>query len=1158
MKNKPTGNIKTRILSIFSLCTLFASLVLSIPANADSISIANRDDVYNKLDAAAQINVIMNNLKKCFNGGSTYNYTSGGVSGISGKSLSEGKIFKDAGWPSNKAQSTSLWLEQIVQTPSDPNYTPDSAIWCYQGQDDGTGLMQQYQKITGLPMAEIVCKEGKGLIYQRAKTQTGNGNYSVPHYVYGEDKNCSSMNDTGAMYVIKENWSDGLKESYEAFREKSDNPYLPTYDEIGMFNNTDGYFNYIKDYNIMCKADVTDSKPNGTDATALTTYENSNTKIIAKTKYYHVTENKTWTNSLSEDNPVKSCQQLLDRMHELEDKYNGVYDNSSSISATDDRKNGYEGIILAKLKKACDEMKDQDGKPAYDSLYKKLEEITKDEEASEDDKQKAQESMDKISAAKQKGTYVEITGKKTDEEGQTFQCLNIDQMQIIVDNYTNPVDNIGANSTENDENEACYAGAGAMGWLLCPAIMSLEGLMDQVYSFVEEHFLKIRSDSIFNGAGSGQFRTNGVHEAWSKLQAIANIVFIIFFIIVLFSQITGVGISNYGIKKMLPKLIVTAVLINLSYIICAVLVDLSNVLGVGLRGLLESGLGIQAAQGAGAGATVSGFLVAGSITLTTIIIAVCINPGLVVTLLLFLGSAAIAVLFLWLILVVREVVVILGIVLSPVAFACSALPNTESLFKKWMKIMQAMLLLYPLCSLVVGGGQFAGRILASVGQSNAELGWTFNLAAMVAQVVPFFFIPSLLKGTLAGLGTLGAKLTQGQRALNANTMGRIRNSDRYKDFQMRSRAGMKADGTLSKRGELMNRGPLKAFNRGTNAARASYLGRKGQIDRMNKYSDKDYLAAARVAEDDRVYNEEVANALTLFDSQGATSADLLAAVSKDGGARSIAAIQKLAQKKDFNGIQQALATIDVAGLSANERNKLGQTLAAMQDTDVIAGLYGKKLLKGDTYSYADYAKGKAKDKSGNSIVQKDLRNVDGAKLGRLDDNVYDSNSTFDYSQILRDNMSSDQMASLVSSTGDLNSKNLDKVNEHIIGKKIADEVSSGVRAEDSVFSGASGAQVSGISESTIDAINGNGGDAQKIFASGISEINSPKNAAIRVNMNSNSKTKLGVHEAPTVLGHGTYALNSDPNNRVHLTQLDNGKYVDDGGFEVDITKYNKV
>lgn len=1156
MKSK-IHNIQKRVACLFIACVLGLSSLLALPVGAANISIANQDDIYEKLRTAAQINVLMNNLKKCFNAGSVYNYTSGSMSALSGSNLASGKVFYKPGSTglTNTDHSTTLWLEDMIQG----NGGDDGAIWCWQGQDDGNGLLQIYQEITGQSYADIVCNEGKGRIFQRAKYMPDMSGYGMGYYTYADsDENCSSMNDAGAMYVLKSDWADGFKASYNAWKSKADNKYLPKYDEIGLFNNIDGYFNYLEDYNKKCDADVYDKKPSGTTVVDLTTYEKSENKIVAKTKYYHVTENKSWKYGSSADNPVTTCQGLLERMHDLESNYNKVYDNTSDIKTDDDRKDGYEGIILAKLKKACNEMKDQEGKPAYDNLYKKLEEITKDEEASEDDKKKAQESMDKISAAKQKGTYVEITGKKTDEEGQTFQCLNIDQMQIIVDNYTNPLDNIGVNGTGNDENEACYAGAGAMGWLLCPAIMSLEGLMDQVYSFVEEHFLKIRSDSIFNGTGSGQFRTNGVHEAWSKLQAIANIIFIIFFIVVLFSQITGVGISNYGIKKMLPKLIVTAVLINLSYIICAVLVDLSNVLGVGLRGLLESGLGIQAAQGAGAGATVSGFLVAGSITLTSIIIAVCINPGLVVTLLLFLGSAAIAVLFLWLVLVVREVVVILGIVLSPVAFACSALPNTESLFKKWMKIMQAMLLLYPLCSLVVGGGQFAGRILASVGQSNAELGWTFNLAAMVAQVVPFFFIPSLLKGTLAGLGTLGAKLAQGQRALNANTMGRIRNSDRYKDFQMRSRAGMKADGTLSKRGELMNRGPFKAFNRGTNAARASYLGRKGQLKRMDKYSDKDYLAAARVAEDDRVYNEEVANALTLFDSQGATSADLLAAVSKDGGARSIAAIQKLAQKKDFNGIQQALATIDVAGLNPNERNKLGQTLAAMQDTDVIAGLYGKKLLKGDKYSYADYAKGNAKDKNGNSIVQKDLRNVDGAKLGRLDDNVYDSNSTFDYSQILRDNMSSDQMASLVSSTGDLNSKNLDKVNEHIIGKKIADEVSNGVRAEDSVFSGASGAQVSGISESTIDAINSNGGDAQKIFASGISEINSPKNAAIRVNMNSNAKTKLGVHETPTVLGHGTYALNSDPNNRVHLTQLDNGKYVDDGGFEVDITKYNKV
>lgn len=703
-----------------------------------------------------------------------------------------------------------------------------------------------------------------------------------------------------------------------------------------------------------------------------------------------------------------------------------------------------------------------------------------------------------------------------------FKDLNITKLTDAAGtNPTDPNDDPNDDSDdddENDENEACYAGAGAMGWLLCPAIMSLEGLMDQVYSFVEEHFLKIRSDSIFNGAGSGQFRTNGVHEAWSKLQAIANIVFIIFFIIVLFSQITGVGISNYGIKKMLPKLIVTAVLINLSYIICAVLVDLSNVLGVGLRGLLESGLGIQAAQGAGAGATVSGFLVAGSITLTTIIIAVCINPGLVVTLLLFLGSAAIAVLFLWLILVVREVVVILGIVLSPVAFACSALPNTESLFKKWMKIMQAMLLLYPLCSLVVGGGQFAGRILASVGQSNAELGWTFNLAAMVAQVVPFFFIPSLLKGALAGLGTLGAKLTQGQRALNANTMGRIRNSDRYKDFQMRSRAGMKADGTLSKRGELMNRGPLKAFNRGTNAARASYLGRKGQIDRMNRYSDPKYLEAARVADENKAYNEEIANAVTLFNEKG-TSGTELADIVRESGAQSaegIAALQRLTQMKDFDNLHKAMSHIDASELDARQQGIVSDTLMSMKGDDKIAAMFGKQIRKYDKNN-PDNPKDNPKtlqEYMKSSKFEADFQNFSGQELATQDDKVLQSAL---FQNAMLQHASNDQWTGTVAATGDLNQKNLNQVNS-IISKKVQSEVSAGTSPENSVFSGASATQVSTISSSTLDAIGEE--KAKQVFRGSIEELNSSNNANLRANMNANVKTRLGIREAQSTVNQG--------------------------------------
>ncbi|MCZ6324111.1 hypothetical protein O5165_25825, partial [Escherichia coli] len=43
------------------------------------------------------------------------------------------------------------------------------------------------------------------------------------------------------------------------------------------------------------------------------------------------------------------------------------------------------------------------------------------------------------------------------------------------------------------------------------------------------------------------------------------------------------GLNNYSIKKMLPRLIVAAILVNLSYYICAIAVDISNILGHSLQ-----------------------------------------------------------------------------------------------------------------------------------------------------------------------------------------------------------------------------------------------------------------------------------------------------------------------------------------------------------------------------------------------------------------------------------------------------------------------------------------------------------------------------------------------------------------------------------------------
>lgn len=65
--------------------------------------------------------------------------------------------------------------------------------------------------------------------------------------------------------------------------------------------------------------------------------------------------------------------------------------------------------------------------------------------------------------------------------------------------------------------------------------------VDAVYSDIEENWLPIDNNLIST--------TSGIYDAWKVFRDFANIVFVILLILIVLSQITGVGISNYGIKK---------------------------------------------------------------------------------------------------------------------------------------------------------------------------------------------------------------------------------------------------------------------------------------------------------------------------------------------------------------------------------------------------------------------------------------------------------------------------------------------------------------------------------------------------------------------------------------------------------------------------------
>lgn len=358
---------------------------------------------------------------------------------------------------------------------------------------------------------------------------------------------------------------------------------------------------------------------------------------------------------------------------------------------------------------------------------------------------------------------------------------DVPELSEVITNYdpTAP-DEEGVITAETPPS--CFDGGGALGWILCPVIEGLGNMTTFMYDTVLVDFLSVDAQLFKENPEEGTYR------AWTVFQGFANIIFIILLIVVIFSQLTGVGIDNYGVKKILPKLIIAAILINLSYIICRLAVDVSNILGFGLRQIF---VGIDI----GASSTGAYSVPVGANLISTLVIALTLGVGLTfiiangLAVLLPLGlavlTAVIAIFFIFVLLGARQAGIVILTVIAPLAFVCYMLPNTKKLFDRWRKMFQGLLLLFPICGLLMGGSELASRILLSASSDNFWMG----LIALLLGVVPFFFIPMLLKASFAAMGNIGAKISGIGAKVGGDLTKGIRNSEGYKDRYAKWAAG---------------------------------------------------------------------------------------------------------------------------------------------------------------------------------------------------------------------------------------------------------------------------------------------------------------------------------------------------------------------------------
>ena len=649
-------------------------------------------------------------------GGDGYNYstTFGGDGGL---------FYHESANPFDGAAAIGLhslsagrWLETKVQGEFD-----DGMIDCGDNKDH---IIDVFAALIGKTRKDIFCnRQAPGLL------QNADG---------------GACGDSSSEYTINPDWQSHLAELYNNYI--SDKSGYPVTWEIlsgnsFLYSEVDGYYLYSQDIEAGCGGSLGVTKTDSEEPTRA----HSPTPLKRLDDYGNTTYE--WFagnggNALSESGFVAradgwTCQQYIERANDDE-----VYGK-------------FKTIIQEKIKSGCYEARKEQIADAQAKFDEKKADMTEDAIAAD---QAILDTANALIASYDSGNKEALVEQYKDDDGNTgdgLMCKTVEGLDdVAMAAYDVPDDLV---SDESDVT--CFTAGGSLGWILCPILEFTTDTVETLYNSVIEPYLVMDASLFTSGSG------DKTYEAWQTFQGIANICFVILFIIVIFSQITGVGIDNYGIKKILPKLITAALLINLSYIICEIAIDVSNIVGSGIKSIFDglisdvsiSEITVENGTKASFGATA----ITGGVALLAVIVgAVTLyTNGAAILIPLFIAaiSVLVSIFFLFVLLSLRKAAVIILVVVSPLALGCYMLPNTKKIFDKWFKALQGMLLLYPIAGALVGGGNYVSKVLLSTGNGTSD--FFFALSAMIIGIVPIFFIPGLLKASFAAIGNIGAKLS---------------------------------------------------------------------------------------------------------------------------------------------------------------------------------------------------------------------------------------------------------------------------------------------------------------------------------------------------------------------------------------------------------------
>lgn len=531
----------------------------------------------------------------------------------------------------------------------------------------------------------------------------------------------------------------------------------------------------------------------------------------------------------------------------------------------------------------------------------------------------------------------------------------------------------GEGEVVEEGSTGCDLNGNPLTWVICPIVGMLEKSIRLIDRFIMSS-LEFDTVTVFETEA-------GYRIAWSSFRAIATAILLIAGLIMVASTALGFEfLDAYTVKKTLPKILIAALFINLSWFIMEYVIGFFNTFGFNVRELIYTPFSGPEYQGVLQGETIFTFFLGTGGAL------VFLGAG---ALLSFLATAALAVLVGFLIIIVRNLALIVIIIFAPIAIACWVLPNTSKVWNLWKDNFLGLLFVFPIISAFIAIGRVFSAVSLNSAGGTATPGSTTagQIIGFVAYFLPYFLLPIAFRLATGVIGTVAG-------FVNNSNKGAFDRLKKYRGNKMAENSANLAAGTRTNN-RAFNAFSSRAANVGSSPLTLG-MSRKGRQAYQQKIEAAG-MADAKGKGSAIMFNDEALRAGT-YGSAAAAKAGMRAEVDASGNRRfsddqietAIAANQAAG---GFGRARQAYAARQLAttGTGYSDIQDVARTIARASNGDAsqAAALGGfinsetKKSSRGDLAPGAGQLIGLAQDEMRGGASVPTAARYDAARVSAL-------------------------------------------------------------------------------------------------------------------------------------------------------------------------------